>query len=229
MEVANFMLIKGDAGPGGLGLELLKTRLSAPQLHFVPRRPLGWARHAYCYWNVRDCVANYGGQIIFGWLVTEHKFLMLEAWHHAVWKQNDGQLLDISPHGTTGMDDGITAFLEDPRQTYDLSWPLALPIHFELLASDPRLDAFINSYYWQFGLQREYLERQRAVPGVSYDVYSASIHAPDPESRTALKHLEDVWRPKIAEAAYHHVRLQDGLEACQSELLKLDRPPSEES
>jgi hypothetical protein len=214
------MLIQKDASPGSEGLEHLQARLSAVSLHFVPRRPVNGARYAWCYWNVRDHVAQFGGQIRYGWLITEFKSLMLLAWHHAVWQRSDGMLLDITPHGTSGFGEGITAFLEDPIQTYDLSWPPAHAQQFEPLVSDPRVDDFIHAYQVLFALQSDYLERQRAVPGVECDVYSGSLRVQDPKESAKLRELESIWKPKIDAADARRALFQDGLLACQYERLR---------
>ena len=220
LEIAGSMLIQGDAGPNSAGLTALKRRLSAVKLHMVPRQPLVWARPGRCYWNVRDCVAQSGGQIRFGWLVIEIKALTLLAWHHAVWEQADGQWLDITPHSLTGWEAGKTAFLEDPKQTYDLSWPPAQIQHFEPLVADPRLDAFIKAYQTQFGLQRAYLEKQREIAGLAFDVVHMRLHALDPVSGAMLQELEGIWKPRIRAADQRRTDLLEALQACQSELTR---------
>jgi hypothetical protein len=63
----------------------------------------------YCFWNVRQAVEAEGGAIAYGWEVGEHPgFLVAE--HHAVWRDKNGILKDISP----GMgDQSHRLFLED--------------------------------------------------------------------------------------------------------------------
>lgn len=211
------MLIQADAVQGAPGLEVLRAKLSAVDLHFVPRNPVVWARPGRCYWNVRDCVAQSGGRIRFGWLVVEIEALTLLAWHHAVWQQADGQLLDITPHMQTGWGQGTTAFLVDPKQNYDLSWPPAKIQEFEPLVADPRLEAFIQAYQAQFALQRAYLEKQRAIAGIVFDAENMRLHAQDPISGALLKDLERTWKPKINAADALRGIWLDALVACQNE------------
>jgi len=211
------MLIQGDARSGTRQLETLQKKLSATRLHFVRRQPFVWARPGRCYWNVRDCVAQWGGCIRFGWLVVEIESLTLLAWHHAVWQRADGQYLDVTPHTQTGWGEGTTCFLDDPKQNYDISWPPAQIQQFEPFVSDPRLEAFIRAYQGQFLLQRAYLERQRAVAGVVFDEEHMRLHAQDPISGAILQDLERVWKPKIDAADAHRTMLLDALLACQNE------------
>ncbi|MCE2889993.1 MAG: hypothetical protein O9270_06115 [Aquidulcibacter sp.] len=220
VEIAGSMLIQADAVQGTHGLEALRAKLSAVDLHFVPRHPAVWARPGRCYWNVRDCVAESGGRIRFGWLVVEIAALTLLAWHHAVWQQADGQLLDITPHMQTGWGQGTTTFLEDPKQNYDLSWPPAKIQQFEPLIRDARLNAFIEAYQAQFALQRAYLEKQRGVAGIEFDDVNMRLHAEDPISGVLLQDLERTWQPKIQAADALRGILLDGLVACQNERLQ---------
>ncbi|AMS30073.1 MAG TPA: hypothetical protein DIU09_07915 [Hyphomonadaceae bacterium] len=220
MEIANSMLIQRDAGPGAPGLVALSATVSAVGLHFVPRHPVVWARPSRCYWNVRDCVAQSGGRIRFGWLVVEIEALTLLAWHHAVWERPDGTWVDITPHSQTGWAEGTTAFLEDPRQDYDLSWPPAQIQQFEPIVNDPRLEAFIKAYQSQFALQRAHLEKQRAIAGVLFDETHMRLHAQDPISGALLQDLERIWKPKINAADAHRSILLEALVACQNERSK---------
>ena len=220
LEITTSMLIQRDARPGTPALSALRRKLSAVKLHVVARRPLVWARPSRCYWNVKDCVAQSGGRIRFGWMVIEISALTLVAWHHAVWQQPDGRWLDITPHPQSAWGEGTTAFLEDPSQDYDLSWPPAQVQQFQPLVSDPRLDAFISAYESQFALQRAYLEHQRAVPGVMLDEETMRLQAQDPMSAAALRDLERAWMPKISAADSQRRLSLDGLLACQTEHLR---------
>lgn len=211
------MLTQRDADPGARGLDALKAKLSAVEVHFVPRHPLVCARPNRCYWNVRDCVAQSGGQIRFGWLVVEIEAVTLLAWHHAIWQRPDGKLIDISPHSQTGWEEGTTTFLQDPKQTYDLKWPPAQIQQFEPLIRDARLDSFIEAYQAQFALQRAYLEQQRRVAGIVFDDVHMRLHARDPINGAILQDLERTWKPKIDAADALRGLLVAGLLACQNE------------
>lgn len=49
-----------------------------------------------CYWNVERQVAQSGGTICFGWLITMWPGVYVEAMHHAVWCMPDEKLIDVS-------------------------------------------------------------------------------------------------------------------------------------
>jgi hypothetical protein len=82
------------------------------------------------------------------------------------------------------------------------------------------LDDFIHAYQVLFALQSDYLERQRAVPGVVCDVYSGSLRVQDPKESAKLTELESIWKPKIDAADAQRALFQDGLLACQYERLR---------
>jgi len=49
-----------------------------------------------CYYNVLDKVKRDGGKIHYGWVVWQSSYLV-EAEHHAVWEDDEENLLDITP------------------------------------------------------------------------------------------------------------------------------------
>ena len=49
-----------------------------------------------CYYNVADKVKRDGGKIHYGWVIWQSSYL-IEAEHHAVWEDDNENLLDITP------------------------------------------------------------------------------------------------------------------------------------
>lgn len=54
------------------------------------------AKHASCFYNVEEKIQRDGGKIHYGWAVWQHSHI-IEAEHHAVWEDGEGNLLDITP------------------------------------------------------------------------------------------------------------------------------------
>ena len=69
-----------------------------------------------CFGNVRRALEQHGGEIIFGWTIWEWPSVYIEAEHHAVWRNPDGELADITP----AQDGNQTrVFVVDLEATYD--------------------------------------------------------------------------------------------------------------
>jgi hypothetical protein len=50
-----------------------------------------------CFINVPTHISKHGGHQIVGWSIWEWTSLWIEAEFHAIWKSQDGQLIDITP------------------------------------------------------------------------------------------------------------------------------------
>lgn len=55
-----------------------------------------YAHQGDCFVNVEEKVAKDGGRIQYGWVIWQSKYLM-EAEHHAVWENAEGNLIDVTP------------------------------------------------------------------------------------------------------------------------------------
>ncbi len=51
-----------------------------------------------CYRNVQKVVANKGGERILGWNIWIWTNILIEAEAHAVWKNTNGEYIDVTPH-----------------------------------------------------------------------------------------------------------------------------------
>ncbi len=184
----------------------------------VPRRPGSPA--GCCYWNVADHVAANGGSRVFGWMLIEVPEVFLFAWHHAVWRSSDGELLDISGHPITGQANGTTTFVADPCQDYDLSWPPAMPQVYEPSIAHPTIAEFIRAYLHLHELQRAKQEALKLVPGAYYSPDDGQTRVDNPSGAVAFDQLNRRFDPAIARLDLTRAALVPQLIAVQSERLK---------
>jgi hypothetical protein len=63
---------------------------------FIPVEPMPWAIQNECFNNVKKMVELYGGERLVGWEIWETQ-IIIEAEHHAVYKDTNNQLRDITP------------------------------------------------------------------------------------------------------------------------------------
>lgn len=75
-------------------LEKLKAKYEP---EYIPVKIEKYSKLHHCYYNVEHKVKVDGGDIFYGWIVHETN-LLCEAEHHAVWKDSDENLIDISPN-----------------------------------------------------------------------------------------------------------------------------------
>lgn len=68
-----------------------------------------------CFPLVDSKVATHGGSSVLGWQIRETT-LLVEAIFHAVWKTQNGELIDISPKPEPTRE---ILFIQDPAATYD--------------------------------------------------------------------------------------------------------------
>lgn len=69
-----------------------------------------------CFLIVRNKVTRSGGSILHGWTIAERPGLFIEAEFHAVWLDNVGTLLDVTPRRDR-IDEIL--FLPDPTNIFD--------------------------------------------------------------------------------------------------------------
>jgi hypothetical protein len=54
------------------------------------------AKPKSCYYNVEDKIKKDGGKIHYGWVIWQSNYLC-EAEHHAVWENDEGDLICVTP------------------------------------------------------------------------------------------------------------------------------------
>lgn len=78
-------------------LKKILARLNSPSNpEFIDCVPCEHALANECYPNVEAKIKKDGGSTIYGWQVWQTENL-IEAEFHAIWKSEDGQIIDITP------------------------------------------------------------------------------------------------------------------------------------
>jgi len=83
---------------------------------YVDVKPLADAREDDCFPLVQQQVRSFGGQSVIGWSLWEFPTLFFEAEFHCVWRQADGNLVDVAPKRA---DCARVFFLPDGRRHYE--------------------------------------------------------------------------------------------------------------
>lgn len=86
---------------------LLEVEVAPP-----PGFPIG-----QCWYNCIEHSLNNGGQIVYGWLFWEVNHSYYVAQHHAVWRSENGNLIDLTPNATGTKK---VLFMPDDRAPFDL-------------------------------------------------------------------------------------------------------------
>ncbi len=68
-----------------------------------------------CFQNVIDMGKRHGGAAQYGWRMREQAFAYVEGIFHAVWRRDDGILIDVTPRDDS---QGTTLFLPDSRTAW---------------------------------------------------------------------------------------------------------------
>lgn len=89
--------MRGYQKPDAFLKKLLSKVGSTYELEYVPVRAEAYATLLNCFPNVEEKVRRDGGRTHYGWLIHKTK-LLYEAERHAVWENEDEELLDITPH-----------------------------------------------------------------------------------------------------------------------------------
>jgi hypothetical protein len=114
-----------------------------------------------CFENVRLHVEKNGGEAVYGWTVVEYEGLFFESEFHAVWKDDSGELIDITP---STMKENI--FFVDPSMNYK---GIAVPNRFGRIADHPYVDAWIYMRTVEGESQEKYFVEQE-YNGRSFDL-----------------------------------------------------------
>jgi len=92
------------------GLAFLARHFSGSIVRRVPRTAA--MPENLCYQNVRQLLATRGGAAVLGWSLRQQPAHWLEATHHAVWRDNNGVLQDVTALPISCTEDH-TLFIED--------------------------------------------------------------------------------------------------------------------
>lgn len=83
---------------------------------FLEITPVANAQPKDCFPVVERQIAQHGGSICYGWQIWEWPSVFIEAEFHAVWRDNEGVLHDITPKDIPLE---RILFLEDPVRRYE--------------------------------------------------------------------------------------------------------------
>ncbi len=86
--------------PSTISAEILQfcAMISPEPPVMLPVHPAPYSLLSECFNNVDAVLADYGGERILGWLIWERAGAFIECEHHAIWKDEHGNLIDITPH-----------------------------------------------------------------------------------------------------------------------------------
>lgn len=65
---------------------------------YIPVAPENGATINECFENVENVVKQRGGTSISGWAIWQMANILVEAEAHSVWKSDNGELVDVTPH-----------------------------------------------------------------------------------------------------------------------------------
>lgn len=116
---------------------------------FLDVAPANDAQALDCFPVVAQQVERAGGEACFGWRIWELPWAYVEAEFHAVWRNPQGELIDITPTQT-----GVSRvlFLPDPRRVYEGRQVNNVR---RVLSANPAVDEFLRAADAEF----EFLNR----------------------------------------------------------------------
>jgi len=142
-----------------------------PDLQLLPVTPAPNSQANDCFAVVERQVRQCGGSICYGWQIWEWPGVMIEAEFHAVWKDPDGNLHDVTPKRISVQQ---ILFLSDPVRQYD---GYQVNNFRRALRSDSSIVAFIEACDAEFQIMNQ---GQRAYQ-------SGAIYIKDDEARDIIK------------------------------------------
>ena len=99
-------------------MELCRELVNNPKPRFMQVTPVEHAGANDCFPVIEQHVQEYGGSICYGWQIWEWPGEMVQAEFHAVWRDSDGELHDLTPKQVPV--DRIL-FLPDPEEVYEVT------------------------------------------------------------------------------------------------------------
>jgi hypothetical protein len=85
---------------------------------YIPNQLVHASISGNCFNNVEQYQQLRGGSVQYGWCLWETPSIILQAEFHAVWRNLEGELIDITPHSQKLRNDQIL-FLADPHKCYE--------------------------------------------------------------------------------------------------------------
>lgn len=78
--------------------------------------PESWAAQNECFPNVQRKIKIDGGSFVIGWVIWQWANMLITAEAHSVWKNDAGELVDITPHN---YNEHTILFVPDPNIKYE--------------------------------------------------------------------------------------------------------------
>jgi len=97
-------------------LALCRELVADPKLVFIRVTPGLGVESLDCFRAVERYIEQHGGSVCYGWQIWRVPNFMVEGEFHAVWRDPDGEMHDITPKQS---DIDRILFLPDPERKYD--------------------------------------------------------------------------------------------------------------
>ena len=137
-----------------------------------------------CFENSRLRAERHGGEIVHGWVIWEWPRVMIEGEFHAVWRQKDGHLVDVTPRKDA---EKKILFLPQPSRAYE---EMRVDNVRSSLSSDPAVTEYIaaaEEFYRVRTRGARIFQRLPDIPSSEWrSVYDRMLHSAD-EIRRNLK------------------------------------------
>lgn len=78
-------------------ISFCRSIVTQPEPVYLPVRPLEGAPANDCFLIVPQYVLQHGGEQLIGWSIWEWPRVYIEAEFHLVWRQPDGEIVDLTP------------------------------------------------------------------------------------------------------------------------------------
>lgn len=147
-----------------------------------------------CFGNVRRKILKSGGSISYGWSIWEWPGVFIEAEHHAVYREEEGRLIDLTPPS-----DNMTrsrTFLADSSAVYDFQNEGQRRDNHRLALTD---DPLIAEFFQTASAFNEIMSSIPGVGEVAVDVATArKLQAVQIENNRLLLKLLMKYTPKGA-------------------------------
>lgn len=112
-----------------------------------------------CYQNVRETVAKFEGEVQLGYAICLWPGKYIEALHHAVWRNPQGRLEDVTGPSYFGMEVGEIAFIPDNSISLDPLFDPFIPSEFLLLTISPKVKRYTDQLRERVQLKGALTER----------------------------------------------------------------------
>lgn len=109
-----------------------------------------------CYWNVDAMIRRHGGSVVHGWDVSIWRKSHISAMHHAIWKNPEGELFDVTETYPTTQTKTHSTFVSDDRIQIDLQRAPHVP---------GRLFSFTNN-----ARTRDYVDTLKALHAIDKQI-----------------------------------------------------------